>query len=338
MKRPNRPRKTLSLVGIPASRSYEVELRRALRPMIEQVREAVRRIKSEADLDKLDRALRKRWSDKRIAALVADIGRRAEIAASRPWSRVARGDAKKKRASPFEAAQRNAGQLSDDELIGAIHNLVAITEKGRGRYSQRWLDESFEATRGYAEAARARGLDVPAAAQRLLAEASAPAGAKPYNGAKLVDQWSKAAAEKIKSVRDEVAEGMRKDVVAALKAGKDPAELAARWRATGIPVKFGTLEGRTKVIAQHQLAILHAEVQRERASAVGVTHFIWRTQGDDDVRDAHLELEDETFAYASPPKEGLPGQPVNCRCWAESVIPDALLGGFGVRGVIEADD
>ena len=106
--------------------------------------------------------------------------------------------------------------------------------------------------------------------------------------------------------------------------------VAAKWRAEGIPVEFGTLEGRTKVIAQHQIATIHAEVQRERAKSVGVTEFYWRTQGDAKVRESHAALADTRHRYDDPPDEGLPGTPVNCRCWAESVIPDELLGNFGV--------
>lgn len=38
--------------------------------------------------------------------------------------------------------------------------------------------------------------------------------------------------------------------------------------------------GRVEVIAQHQLGMLHAQAQRERTRAVGVTEFVWRTHGD----------------------------------------------------------
>lgn len=158
--------------------------------------------------------------------------------------------------------------------------------------------------------------------------------AKPraYDGVKLVDRWTKEAAGKISSVRDEVAERLRRDVIAAAEAGTDPAELAARWVREGVPVKFGTLEGRMQVIARHQLSVLHAQVQSERARAVGVSEFIWRTQQDDRVRDEHEALDGERRAYG----EGIePGQEINCRCFAESVISDELLEaiGFGVEGV-----
>lgn len=150
-----------------------------------------------------------------------------------------------------------------------------------------------------------------------------------FDGDALVDAWSREAIALITSVRDEAAEGLRKDIVAALAAGTSPEELQRKWKREGIPVGFGTLEGRVKVIAEHQLNLLNANVQRERARAFGVTEFFWRTKGDTLVRDEHEELGDRIFKYAKPPSEGLPGTPVNCRCWAESVIPASLDVGIG---------
>ena len=160
----------------------------------------------------------------------------------------------------------------------------------------------------------------------------------PYDGEKLLEQWSRDATAKITSVRSSVAEGLRVDVVAAVEAGTEPAELAARWRAKGIPVEFGTLEGRVKVIAQHQIQVLQAKVQSTRAQALGVTDFMWRDQGDDDVRDEHVKLGlGGPYKYASPDTdgEGLPGEPINCRCWAESVIPDSLIEELDISAVFE---
>lgn len=152
-----------------------------------------------------------------------------------------------------------------------------------------------------------------------------------YDGAALIERWSIEAAAKIKSVRDEVAEALRRDIVEALAKGTPPEVLAARWRREGIPVTFGTLEGRTKVIAQSQLHNLHAQVQSARARAVGATRFVWRTQLDAAVRAEHQALEGTVHEYDDPPSEGLPGTPVNCRCWAETVIDDDLLARFGPR-------
>jgi SPP1 gp7 family putative phage head morphogenesis protein len=53
--------------------------------------------------------------------------------------------------------------------------------------------------------------------------------------------------------------------------------------------------------------------------------YIWRTQQDDKVRDLHRELEGKTFNMDDPPVSGTsgfkgnPGEPANCRCYAEPV-------------------
>lgn len=158
--------------------------------------------------------------------------------------------------------------------------------------------------------------------ERIKATRDRRRDAADYDGEALIDEWTKQAVARISGIRDEVAERMRKDITAALKAGVDPAELADRWRREGLPLDRGTAEGRLRVIAQHQLASLHAQVQSARARALGVRDFVWHTQEDDRVREAHRVLHGRVFTYDDPPSEGLPGQPINCRCWAESVVPD----------------
>jgi SPP1 gp7 family putative phage head morphogenesis protein len=247
-------------IGKPLSLNAERALLVVLRPMIADVKATLKSVKTAKDATALGVALRKKWSDKKIAELLAKVGTKIEREASKPWSIFAR--------------PRRDGKRFD---------------------------------------------------------------ARVYDGAKLLEQWSKNANKLITSVRDEVAERMRRDVVEAIANGVDPATLAARWAADGIPVLHGTLEGRVKVIAQHQIRMLDAEVQRTRAGSVGVSEFVWRSQGDDKVRDLHRALDGRVFKYEDPSTsgEGLPGQPINCRCWAESVVPDDLAAAVGLSRVFE---
>lgn len=237
-------------IGEPPPLAHEAALRRAVAPMLVQIRATLPRIRTLGDVRAFDAAVKKAWPASKIRRLVADIGRRAEITASRPW--------------------------------------------------------------------------------RVI---SARTDAAEYDGDALLEKWSKDAAKKITSVRDEVAEKLRSDIVAAAEAGIDHEALAARWLQGGVPTMWGTAEGRVRVIAQNQLAILHSEVQRARAQAVGISQFTWRTQGDDKVRPEHRALEGRVLDYSDPGDEGLPGHPVGCRCWAESVVPDDFLA--EVSGVIE---
>lgn len=245
MSRP-RPRET---VGNPAPRGLEIELRRALRPMLAQVKATLPRIKTAADARALGVALRKSWPDKRVRAIVSKI---------------------------FAGVEKRAGV-------------------GWGRWERAAAARSGRKRRG---------------------------DAAPVD---LVEQWTRAAVAKITGVRDEVAEALRRDIVAAHDLGMTAADLQEEWRRNGVPTAYGTLDGRLKVIAQHQISSLNAAIHAERALAIGATEFEWVSMEDDRVRDKHRELHGRILPYPKgDPQEGLPGEPINCRCYALAVIPDEL--------------
>ena len=56
--------------------------------------------------------------------------------------------------------------------------------------------------------------------------------------------------------------------------------------------------------------------------------YKWRTQKDDKVRDLHRDLEGKIFNKNNPPVSGTngfrgnPGEPANCRCFAEPIVTD----------------
>lgn len=197
---------------------------------------------------------------------------------------------------------------------------------------KRWTDKVIRAAvRSSIVAAEAAASRPWRSIDRALAKRDGKRDAAEYDGTDLIERWVTQTVKHITSVRDDALDTMHRDIVAAYDRGDDPQALAAKWRADGIPLRFGTLEGRTQVIAQHQLTSLHAQVQRERAGAIGATEFVWRTQGDARVRDAHAALDGRTLTYADgAPGEGLPGEPVNCRCWAETVIDPELLADLGL--------
>jgi SPP1 gp7 family putative phage head morphogenesis protein len=272
-------------LGRPASRSHEQTLLRALvRPMLERVRATIR------------------------------AGRIKTLGDCRALGVALRKAYPDERVRTIVGSVGTAAELAASRPWGRLERAAATKARKVG-----------DAWRGAWPALYGDGT------MRLALEACAasPVGgvrldARQYDGPKLVDRWTKDATSRITSVRDEIAEGLRRDVIAAAEAGTDASELAAKWLREGVPVEWGTAEGRLRAIAQNQLGVLHAQVQSERARAVGVTAFIWRTQGDDRVRDAHQALDGTRHDYTSPPDEGLPGEPPNCRCWAESVIDDEL--------------
>ena len=112
-------------------------------------------------------------------------------------------------------------------------------------------------------------------------------------------------------------------LVAALvsQAMRERAEvIAKRWRERGLPLKFGTIEGRAKVIARDQVGKLNGQLTQARQQALGITEYVWRTSRDQRVRDAHADRDGRRFRWSTAPADGHPGHPVQCRCVAEGVI------------------
>lgn len=150
-----------------------------------------------------------------------------------------------------------------------------------------------------------------------------------------VDAWATRAAKLVRGATDDVAAGIAADVVRAVADGTSSAELAARWRAEGLPLAGGgRLESRLALIADNQLARLQGELGRVRAKAAGLGTFRWIDQGDARVRPLHRQLgAGGPYSYDDPPAEGLPGTPPNCRCHAQTVVTDddldRLLGLIG---------
>ena len=81
-------------------------------------------------------------------------------------------------------------------------------------------------------------------------------------------------------------------------------------------------DSRAKLIARDQVAKLNGELTKERQTDLGVTGYIWRTVGDERVRDEHADNDGQFFTWDSPPSTGAPGEDIQCRCWAEPVLPE----------------
>lgn len=89
----------------------------------------------------------------------------------------------------------------------------------------------------------------------------------------------------------------------------------------------GVTERRAEVIARDQVGKYNGEVTRVRNKQLGLNRYRWRHVGDDAVRVEHRLREGKIFSYDKPPFDGNPGEPVQCRCWAEPVLED-VLGDF----------
>lgn len=74
---------------------------------------------------------------------------------------------------------------------------------------------------------------------------------------------------------------------------------------------------RAKLIVRDQVEKINSAMNQERQTNIGVTHYFWRTVGDDRVRTEHRDRNNDRFAWDDPPFDGHPGEAVNCRCIAD---------------------
>lgn len=87
-----------------------------------------------------------------------------------------------------------------------------------------------------------------------------------------------------------------------------------------IEERFGVAERHARLIARDQVSKFFGSMNHARQRELGVEKFVWRTAGDERVRDEHEALDGQEFSYDDPPAEGLPSEPVLCRCSSEPVF------------------
>lgn len=86
-------------------------------------------------------------------------------------------------------------------------------------------------------------------------------------------------------------------------------------------------KSRAKLIARTEVARTASGLTLARAAHVGVTHYIWRTSKDTDVRKSHKEMDGQIIPLDKAPtlSDGTTthaGQIYNCRCYAEPIISE----------------
>lgn len=80
-------------------------------------------------------------------------------------------------------------------------------------------------------------------------------------------------------------------------------------------------EKRARLIARDQSSKLNSALNQQRAQNLGVEEYVWRTAGDERVRDSHKTKNGKVFRWDDPPEDtGHPGQDIQCRCVAQAII------------------
>lgn len=89
--------------------------------------------------------------------------------------------------------------------------------------------------------------------------------------------------------------------------------------------RFNVSISRSKLIARDQTSKTVGALNQYRQTQAGVDRFMWRTSEDERVRPEHRELDGKVFEWSSPPSIGIPGHPINCRCFAVPILGHEAL-------------
>ncbi len=148
---------------------------------------------------------------------------------------------------------------------------------------------------------------------RLIAESAVG-----QEAARLMDEQ----VELIKSIPLKAGERAQKLAMEAVINGERASEVAERLARSG-----QVSESDATCIARTEVARANSTLTQARATAIGSTHYIWRTSKDSAVRHSHEEMEGKVIAWAKPPTlsdgtTGHAGTFPNCRCYPEPVFTD----------------
>ncbi len=188
------------------------------------------------------------------------------------------------------------------ELAGSITATTA--ERMAAKYAERTKDWSAKEIAKQTHAAF--GVDVLAAEPKL-------AGKVGHFVAENVALITSVPARYLEKVEGAVTRGVT--------AGRRPSAIARE-----LVEQHDIASDRATLIARDQVGKLYGAINLSRQTALGVTRYIWRTVGDERVRDEHSERDGQTFSWDDPPEDGHPGEPINCRCFADPVLDDLLDG------------
>ena len=130
-------------------------------------------------------------------------------------------------------------------------------------------------------------------------------------------------ADLIKTLPERHFAEVRHEVTEAFTHGYRVEDLAERLQVIyeGEGTETGKAIANAERLARDQTLSLHAELNEIRQKDLGIEEYIWRTMGDNRVRGRHDNRNGKRFRYDTPPEGGHPGTAIQCRCYAEPVIP-----------------
>jgi SPP1 gp7 family putative phage head morphogenesis protein len=189
-----------------------------------------------------------------------------------------------------------------NELLGRARDAVARMTAPRDvenlarQFAQR--TQTYQRIQLAKQTKAALGIDVAARDRRLPA---------------IIDHFVGENVALIKTIPAHLLDDVEKVVTRGVTSGDTVDELDEQ-----IGDRFGVSDRHARLIARDQTTKLYGQVNAYRQQDLGVERFWWRTAGDERVREEHEELgRGGPYSYDDPPDEGLPGEPIQCRCYAE---------------------
>ncbi len=127
----------------------------------------------------------------------------------------------------------------------------------------------------------------------------------------------------IQSIPVQAAKRVHRLTLAALEDSRRAKAIAEEIKRSG-PVAAT----RATLIARTEVARTASVLVQARSFQNGITHYVWRTAEDEDVRIGHKAMEGKVIAWAFPPAVNENGRIMhhhagciwNCRCWPEPLI------------------
>ncbi|TFL14209.1 phage head morphogenesis protein [Pusillimonas caeni] len=120
----------------------------------------------------------------------------------------------------------------------------------------------------------------------------------------------------IRSIPQQALDRLHGKIVQAVRNGTPTALLRDTVRE-----EYGITLRRAELIARDQIGKLNGQLTGQRQQGIGVTSYRWRGSLDERERDEHVAREGREIAWDDPPNDGHPGEPIQCRCWAEPILP-----------------
>lgn len=214
------------------------------------------------------------------------------------------------RATRGDSARMDTGQLAQEAI-----------ERAQRRFEQQWQARRRELDAMTERTADRTGRFQKAQLQRQLAAAfgiEVPIHDRTL-GPRIRDFVTENAAL-IRSVNVDALSEVEAIVLRGVRDGSRHEDIAPE-----IEKRFGVSESRAALIARDQVGKFAAELNQARQTELGIKGYVWRTSNDERVRASHAEKEGRDYEWSDPPSDtGNPGEDVNCRCWAEPKVEDAL--------------